>query len=201
MRQGCIDRAPIAKIVDCSHGLHGNALLDALRQVFVDAKRPGAVLPRRTWEQSGLGQLRIPIAINGMVHHHPGGLHVRVADSRANEGEPSLLHSLAHGFSFGSDGRHFTAVLEMVDLGFAADEGPDEGNRVFQTQPCLGVLARGIEFEAIANDAGLKHQCLDFGVGHGGNPTHVKVVHHLAVTCAFFQNGDPRQAGLEPFEQ
>ncbi len=146
-------------------------------------------------------KLGIPITIDGMVHHHPGRLHVGVADSRADEGEPGFFQGLAHRLGFRSDGRDFTAILEMVHFWRACDERPDKRDRVFQPQPGLGVLARGVEFEAIANDAGFKHQVFDLSVSHGCDPAYVEVEHHFTIAGAFLQNGDPRQAGLEPFEQ
>ncbi len=136
-----------------------------------------------------------------MVHDHPRGLHEGVANGRPDEGEAGLFQALAHLHGFGSDGRHFGAVLEMVDKGPVADERPEERHRVFQGQPGLGVAARGLELEAVADDARVLHQVLDFGIAHLRHPLYVEVVQHLAVMGAFAQHGDPGQPGLEPFEQ
>jgi hypothetical protein len=42
----------------------------------------------------------------------------------------------------------------MVDLRRAADERPQPLGRVIHSQPGLGIAPRGLEFEAIADDAG-----------------------------------------------
>ncbi len=89
----------------------------------------------------------------------------------------------------------------MIDDGSVADERPEERHRVFQRQPSLGVAARGLELETVADDAGVLHQVLDFGIAHLRQPLYVEVVQHLAVMRAFAQHGDPGQPGLEPFEQ
>ncbi len=146
-------------------------------------------------------QLGVAVAVLGVVHDHARGLHQGVANGRPDEGEPGLFQTFAHCQSLGRDGRHFAAVLEMVDDGFIADERPEERHRILQGQPGLGVAAGGLEFEAVADDAGVEHQLIDFSVAHLRHALHIEAVQHLPVALAFAQNGDPGQPGLEPFEQ
>src|SRR5258708_37934485 len=44
-----------------------------------------------------LGDLPMSKAVDDVVIHHPDGLHVRVDDRRAHEGETAGLEILAHG--------------------------------------------------------------------------------------------------------
>ena len=146
-------------------------------------------------------QRRVAIAILGVVHDHARGLHQRVANGRADEGEAGLFQAFAHLHGDRRDGRHFAAILEMIDHRLAADEGPEKRHRVLQRQPGLGVAPGRIEFEAIANDARIEHQFIDFRVAHLRHALYVEAEHHLAITLTFTQHGDPGKAGLEPFEQ
>ena len=136
-----------------------------------------------------------------MVHDHARGLHQGVADGRADEFEAQFLQCLAHGLGLGRDGRDLGAHFEMIDLLRAADKGPEQCRRVLQGQPDLGIAPRGIEFQAIADNPGIEHQVLDIGIAHGRDLVHIETEQHLPVVLAFLQDGDPRQTGLEPFEQ
>lgn len=146
-------------------------------------------------------QLGVAVAVLGVVHDHARGLHQGVADGRPDEGEPGFFQPFAHCQRLGRDGRHFGAVLEMVDDGFAVHERPKECHRVFQRQPGLGIAAGGLELETVANDPWVEHQLIDFRIAHLRHALYVEAVQHFPVALAFAQNGDPGQPGLEPFEQ
>ncbi len=146
-------------------------------------------------------QLGVAVTVLGVVHDHAGGLHQGVADGWPDEGKPGFLQAFAHRQRLGRNGRHFGAILEMIDDGFIADERPEERHRVFQRQPGLGIAAGGLELETVADDAGVEHQLIDFRVTHLRHALHVEAVQHFPVALAFAQNGDPGQPGLEPFEQ
>lgn len=150
---------------------------------------------------TGVDQLRVAVAILRMVHDHARSLHQRVANGRADEGEPGLFQRLAHRQRFGGDRRDFAAILEMIDDRLIANERPEQGHRVLQRQPGLRVTPRGIELETVADDPRIEHQFVDFGVAHLRHTLHVEAEQHLAITLALAQHGDPRQPGLEPFEQ
>ncbi len=146
-------------------------------------------------------QLRVAVAVPGVIHDHARGLHQRVANGRADEREPGLFQGFAHRQRFGGDRRDFAAILEMIDDRLVADERPEERHRVFQRQPGLSIAPGGIEFEAIADDPRIEHQFGYFGVAHLCHALHVKAEQHLTITLAFAQHGDPGKPGLEPFEQ
>ncbi len=146
-------------------------------------------------------QHRVAVAILRVVHDHARGLHQRIANGRADEGEAGFFQTLAHRHRLGRDSRHFAAILEMIDLRHAVDKGPEKRHRVLQRHPGLGISSGGLELEAIANDARIEHQFIDFRVAHLGQTLDVEAVHYLAIVLAFAQHGDPGKAGLEPFEQ
>ena len=146
-------------------------------------------------------QGRVAIAIPGVVHDHARGLHQRVANGRADEGKAGFFQAFAHLHSDRRDRRHFGAILEMIDHRLATHEGPEKRHRVLQRQPGLGIAPGRIEFEAIANNAGIEHQFIDFSVAHLRHALYVEAEQHLAVSLTFTQHGDPGEAGLEPFEQ
>lgn len=146
-------------------------------------------------------QRRVAIAILGVVHDHPRGLHQRVANGRADEGEAGLFQAFAHLHGDWRDRRDFGAILEMIDHRLTADERPEKLDRVFKRQPRLGIAPGGVEFQAIADDPGIEHQFIDFGVAHLRHALYIEAEQHLAISLAFTQHGDPGEAGLEPFEQ
>ena len=150
---------------------------------------------------TAVGELRVAVAIAGVVHDHARGLHQRVANGRADEGEAGFFQSLAHCQRFGCDRRDLAAILEMVDDRMVANERPEKRHRILQRQPGLSVAPRGVEFQAIANDARIEHEFVDLGVAHLRHALHIEAEQHLTITLAFAQHGDPRQPGLEPFEQ
>src|SRR5690606_40269480 len=49
-----------------------------------------------------IDQLRMTMAIEGVVHDQAAGLHVGVADGRADETETGLFQGATHGLGFGS---------------------------------------------------------------------------------------------------
>ena len=134
---------------------------------------------------TGVGQVRVTVAVLSVVHDHARGLHERVANGRPDEGETGFFQGFAHGFSLGRDRRDFAAVLEVIDLGFAADEGPEQAHRIFQRQPGRGIEAGGVEFEAVAYDARIEHQRFDFIVGQPRQTLRIKAEQDLSIMLAF----------------
>ncbi len=146
-------------------------------------------------------QLRVAVAITGVIHDHARGLHQRVANGRSDEGETGFFQAFAHFDGNRRDGRDFAAILEMIDHRLTTDERPEKRHRVLQRQPGLGIAPGRIELEPVADDPRVEHQLVDFGIAHLRHALHVKAEHDLAIMLAFAQHGDPGKAGLEPFEQ
>ena len=134
---------------------------------------------------TGVGQVRVTVAVLGVVHDHAAGLHERVANGRADKGETGLFQGFAHGFGLGGDRRDFAAVLEVIDLGRAADEGPEQLHGILQRQPGGGIAACGVELEAVAHDARVEHQRFDFGIGEPRQALCIKTKQDLSIMLAF----------------
>ncbi len=134
---------------------------------------------------TGVCQVRVTVAVLSVVHDHARGLHEGVANGRPDEGETGFFQGLAHGFGFGRDRRDFAAVLEVIDLGFAADEGPEQTHRVLQRQPGSGVAPSGVKLQAVAHDARIEHQRVYLGVAQLGQPLRIKPEQDLPIMLAF----------------
>src|SRR5262249_59434226 len=69
-------------------------------------------------------QLRMAIAVHGVIVHHAGGLHERVADRRSHEAK-SAPHEIArHRLRLRGLRRHVARPAPAVLEGRASDEGP-----------------------------------------------------------------------------
>ena len=151
---------------------------------------------------SALTQGGVAITIGGVIHHHASGLHVGVADGRADKGKAGLLQRATHGLGLGGHRRHLAAFTEVIDFWHATDKGPEQRHGIIQAQPGLGILPCGPELQAVADNPGILHQGLfDVLIRQRGQALHVEAKQHLTVAFALFQHGDPRQAGLETLQQ
>lgn len=84
-------------------------------------------------------QLRVAVAIAGVIHDHARGLHQRIANGRPDEREAGFFQAFAHFHGGRCHGRDFAAILEMIDHRLATDERPEKFHRVLQRQPGLGI--------------------------------------------------------------
>ena len=134
---------------------------------------------------TGVGQVRVAVAVLGVVHDHARGLHEGVADGRADEGEAGFFQGAAHGFGLGGNRRDFAAILEVIDLGFAADKRPEQTHRILQCQPGGGIAPSSVELQAIAHDAWILHQHLDLVVTQLRQTLRIKAKQHLSIMLAF----------------
>jgi len=170
------------------------ALLGLIAAFGSDYRVHGCIL-------TALRQLSVAVARGGVVHDHAAGLHEGVANGRADEGKPGFFQAFAHGLGFGRYRREFMPFGEMVDLGLAPHKRPQEVDGVFKRQPGLGIAPRAGHFQAVAHNPRIQQQGLDFGVRHHRQALCIKAKHDLAIVLTLAQNRDPRQPGLEPFEQ
>ncbi len=134
---------------------------------------------------TGVGQVRVTVAVLSVVHDHARGLHECVADGRANEGEAGFFQGFAHGFGLGGNCRDLAAILEVIDLGYAADKRPEQPHRILQRQPGGGIAPGGIELEAIAHNARIEHQPFDFVIAQTGQALRIKTEQDLSIMLAF----------------
>lgn len=140
--------------------------------------RKAAILP-------GVDQVRVTVAVLGVVHDHPRGLHERVADGRPDEGETGFLEGFAHGLGLWRNRRDLAAILEVIDLGHTADKRPEQPHRVLQRQPGRGIAPGGIEFQAVAHNAWIEHQLLDLGIAQLRQALGIKAEQDLSIMFAF----------------
>lgn len=146
-------------------------------------------------------QGRVEIAIAGVIHDHARGLHQCITNRWSDERETGLFQAFAHFHRHRRNRGHFGAILEMIDHRRTSDKGPEKLHRVLQRQPGLGIAPGRVEFEAVADDAWIEHQLIDFRIAHLRYTLDVKTEQHLAITLSFTQDRDPGEASLEPFEQ
>ncbi len=134
---------------------------------------------------TGVGQVRVTVAVLSVVHDHARGLHERVANGWPDESETGFLQGFAHGFSLRCNRRHFAAILEMIDPGGAANKGPEQPHRVLQRQPGSGIATGGVELQAIAHNARILHQRFDLIIGQPRQSLRVKTKQDLSIMLAF----------------
>ena len=134
---------------------------------------------------TGVGQVRVTVAVLSVVHDHARGLHERVANGRPDERETGFFQGFAHGFSLWRNGRDLAAILEVIDLGRAADKRPEHAHRVFKGQPGCGVAAGGVELQAVTHNARVEHQCVDFNIGQACQTLGIKAEQDLSIMLAF----------------
>lgn len=127
----------------------------------------------------------VAIAVPSVVHDHARGLHERVADGRSNKSKSGFFQGAAHGFGLWRNRRDFAAVLEMIDLGHAANKRPKKLHRVLQRQPGSGIAPGSVEFQAVSNDTRIEHQRLDFFIAHLRQTLCIKAKQDLPIMLAF----------------
>src|SRR3977135_439547 len=101
-------------------------------------------------------------------------------------------------------GRGTGGGLEIVDLRGAVDEIPQEfreaGAVFHDLQVGFGAVDRALDLGAIADDAGIVHQRLNFFGRVARDLLRLKIVERLSEILALAQDRDPRQSGLETVE-
>lgn len=134
---------------------------------------------------TGVDQVRVTVAVLGVVHDHARGLHEGVADGRTNESETGFFQGFAHGFCLRGNCRDFTAILEVIDLWHTANERPEQPHRIFQRQPGCGVAPCSVELQAIAHDARILHQHVDLVIAQLRQTLRIKAEQDLSIMLAF----------------
>src|SRR5690606_11651330 len=173
--------------------------------------RHGAAHRARTWplataddDRSRSGrrlatptELGVTRAVEGVIHHHAGGLHQRVADGRPDEAEACLLQGLAHRLRLGSEYRHLADMRRMVDARLAADERPQPVGRRLLTQPGTGIVTHRLQLATVADHARILQQPFDVGIVQHSQAPGVETVQNLTQIVTSAQHGKPGQPGLE----
>ena len=123
-----------------SSGARGVCSLERdLSSWAVPERCPLRLLPRRSWSPSlkseAGSQLRIAEAVDGVIVHHAGRLHVRIADGRADEPEAPLLEVGAHALRLGRLGGDLGHGPPFVLDGLARLRIPKRRRRSCRTPP------------------------------------------------------------------
>ena len=95
-------------------------------------------------------------------------------------------------------------MLVVPTQGLVARELPDvavEGTELFlDLQEALGVVDDGLDFASVADDASVRHQAFDVGVGVGGDLHGVEVGEGFAEVLPLVEDGLPGEAGLHALQ-
>ena len=139
-----------------------------------------------------------------MIVDHAGGLHVGIDDGGADEAEAPFFQVLGNQVRQFRLCREFFHGLPAVLYGLAVDKIPDVVIEGAELLPHLdkspGVLHRRADLEPVAHDAGVVQQFPDFRFPVPGDLFEIKLIEGPAVVGPLFQNGDPAQPGLGPFQ-
>src|ERR1700733_5705650 len=141
---------------------------------------------------------------NEMVIDHADSLHEGVDDGRAAKFEAALRQFLGHRARDRGLGGHLALGAVVVDFRFAVDEIPEELGEARPLVHYFEPSARGehgaFDLGAVAYDAGVAHQLLDFGGPVARDLFRHKAVEGASEIFTLAQDGDPRQFVLKDVE-
>ncbi len=142
--------------------------------------------------------------IDGMIVDHPDGLHVGIHNGGAQEFESSFLQVEGQFLGGGGDRWDVLHRPPTVDQRVSLDKIPHIfGKRpkfVLHFQKTLGVVDRGLDLGAIADDARILQQPLHPPAIKSGHFGGIKTGKSLAVMFPFIENRPPAQTRLGGFE-
>ena len=139
-----------------------------------------------------------------MVIHDSDGLHESVADRAAAEFESALTHVLAHGIGNRGSCGQVCQGAGFVHHGFSAGESPDifieRAEFLLDFREPARVVDGGLDLQAVAHDAGVPHQSLNFLLFESRDLARIKSGKRLAEVFALFEDDEPAQARLKTFQ-
>lgn len=151
-----------------------------------------------------LRQFRMPETAHNVVIHHASGLHMGVANGRADEFKTARLEVFAHGVGLLSFRRNLLAGFPVIDFRRAVGELPyilvECPEFFLGCEEGFGVGDGGGDFQAIANDTGIGHQFRGFRFGIARDFFWIKLVKGFAKIFTLLQHAIPTQASLHAFE-
>ena len=143
-------------------------------------------------------------AIDRMVVDHPDGLHERIADDGADEGEPPSLEVFAHGIGFRRSAGNVSTCFPMIHHRFPSNESPnvliERTEFLLNGEKRVGVLDGRLYFEPVPNNSGIVQQCLHFSLVVPGDGNRVEMIEGFSERVTFPQNRVPAQSGLSAFQ-
>jgi len=144
-------------------------------------------------------------ASDEVVVDQAGGLHEGVDDGGADEAKATLSQVFAEGGGQRSDGGNLAVGVPFVLHGRAADKLPGVGVEAaellldFEEGFCVG--NRGVDLEAIADDARVAQQLFRFFRIEARDFFGIEAGKEFAIAFALFQDGVPAEAGLRTLER
>src|SRR5215475_8072401 len=149
-------------------------------------------------------ELSVTEAGEEMVVDHASGLHEGVADCGANETETTLLQIFAHSVGLFCFGWNLFVLLPGICDRLATDKLPNiriETSKLFlHSQKSARVGNCGVDFQTVANDAGIFQECAHFFGIVTGDFVNNEIIEDFAIAGAFGKDSVPAQAGLRAFE-
>ena len=132
----------------------------------------------------------VAVTFPQVIIHHANRLHIGIADRRADERKATLLECTTHGIGFGGCGGELRQGLELILNGLTLNEGPDiaiEGTElVLDIQESPRIFHRGMQFEPVADKAGIAHELFNARRGIARDALGVEAVQGLAeIFCAY----------------
>jgi hypothetical protein len=139
-------------------------------------------------------------AIDNVIVDHPGGLHVCVADRRADKLESALLQVFAQRIRLDTGRWVVFESPQFVHYWLSVHEAPDisvEAAKLrLNFQETLGVGDSGDDFLFVTNDAGIVEQGCQFPLAVSGNSLGVKLPKCPSIGFSLTQDRIPAQPGL-----
>src|SRR5262249_22352272 len=143
-------------------------------------------------------------AVDGVVVDHADGLHERVTDRRAHEGEPALAERPAEGVRLRGLVRHLLDGAPAVASWPPAHHCPHEPVETLAAGPesedGARVLDRSADLPLVADDARIGQEPAHGPLPEGGDPARHEPRERTPVAGALPEDGQPREAGLGAFE-
>ena len=112
-----------------------------------------------------------------------------VDDGRTDEFETALFEVFAHGVGLGAGGGVVVQGVQLVDDGRALDKAPTVGVErskfALDFEEAPGVVDSSVDFEAVADNAGVLQKFFYFGIGEAGDFFRVELGEGFAIILAF----------------
>src|SRR2546427_4455546 len=151
--------------------------------------------------------LAAPEAADEVVIHHPGGLHERVADRRAHEGEAARLEVAAQRVREIGHRRHLPrlspAVLDRPPVHVAPEPGIERALGALDLEERARVAHGRGDLAAVAHDALVAQQRAEAGAAEPRDALGVEPGEGAAIGLALGEDrrpGEPRLRALEDEE-
>jgi hypothetical protein len=139
-------------------------------------------------------------ARDDVIVYHAGGLHMSVADRRADKLEAALLQIFAQCIRLRAGRWVVFEPSQLIHDWLSVNEAPDvfvEATKLsLNLQKTLRVVDSSDDFLFVANDARIVEQGCQFPLAVSGNPLRVKLPKGFSIGFPLAQNRVPAQSSL-----